>query len=327
MRLAYLGGGSLGATELKERTFDGCVALATVSLPASLRRIGTSAFNGCISLSEIALPGHITDIGASAFSGCIALAKIELPQSLQTLDSNVFSGCTALEAVDLPDGLKKLGSALFKDCVELKEIIIPPLVTDLPDYLFSGCVKLEKVTILGEEVAFIGAKAFYECESLNRMDVPDTVTIIGQNAFGKCPYLFGISVPDTAIKMGHNILLDTPAIIGFNADKEMVAKKEAGEEVDLDAYSNPELGHMVFYFDYRTKYQFVEMDMWTALRDALPERCPHCGSTKIKSSGKTIYSLAWELSAATEPISASFICYDKDCGAGFTHTLEKTPAE
>jgi len=80
-------------------------------------------------------------------------------------------------------------------------------------------------------------------------------------------------------------------------------------------------------YSYRTKYQIVEMDMWTTLRDVLPERCPHCGSTKIKPSGKTTYTLAWELSAADEPLPASFICYDKHCGAGFSHALEKQELE
>ena len=133
-----------------------------------------------------------------------------------------------------------------------------------------------------------------------------------------------IGVPDSAITMGDDILSNSgEMIVGIHEDKQMVADVDAGVEVDLDAYSHPELGHMVFFFDYRTKYHMVDLDMWNALFAALPEACPACGSTKIRITGKTLYQTFFEFSNSPGAVQSSWICYDEHCGAGFQYELSK----
>lgn len=59
-------------------TFDGCTALATVSLPRRLSAIGENAFRSCAALTAITLPPHVKEIHDTAFSGCTALREVSL---------------------------------------------------------------------------------------------------------------------------------------------------------------------------------------------------------------------------------------------------------
>ena len=49
----------------------------------------------------------------------------------------------------------------------------------------------------------IGSHAFYQCENLTRVDIPDSVTVIGDSAFGRCKYLNNIHIPNSVTRIGH----------------------------------------------------------------------------------------------------------------------------
>lgn len=51
-----------GFTEIKPRTFYGCQALTSVTLPESIQTIGELAFYGCESLASISFPAGLTNI-------------------------------------------------------------------------------------------------------------------------------------------------------------------------------------------------------------------------------------------------------------------------
>lgn len=63
------------ATDIEDGTFDGCVNLTSVSVPATVDYIGNNAFNGCSSLESLSFTG-IKGIGDNAFSGCDNLTTI-----------------------------------------------------------------------------------------------------------------------------------------------------------------------------------------------------------------------------------------------------------
>ena len=342
-----------GVSTVGTACFDGCTSLSAITLPQGINSLPERAFNNCTALEEISLPESVTSIGMSAFGGCTSLKRAELPRvriiegsafsrctslkeviyphdpekdrniSLTEIGTNAFSECAALESFPLPESVTTLGDGAFRGCESLTEAVIPTAVGVIPGYLFDGCKNLGSVTIKSEKLVTIGPKAFADCESLNTVGIPDTVTIIGKNAFENCSFLFGIGIPDAAITIGSDILAGTEGtVVGFNEDKEMVAQADAGIEVDLNSYARPELGHMVFYFDYRTKYHLIALDMWRSLSAALPKECPECGSTKIRLSGRTMLALSYEF-AAENTLDATFICFSPHCGKSFTHTLTK----
>ncbi|MBE6086490.1 MAG: cell wall-binding protein [Clostridium beijerinckii] len=54
------------------------------------------------------------------------------------------------------------------------------------------------------EIKSIGNSAFYECEYLTDVTIPDGVTSIGNNAFGRCVSLKSIIIPDSVESIGHD---------------------------------------------------------------------------------------------------------------------------
>ena len=68
----------------------------SLSLPESVRHIGTSAFDGCSKLSEILLPQNLTSIAPYAFEYCTGLSSFFIPQQLDELGYGALYNCTGL---------------------------------------------------------------------------------------------------------------------------------------------------------------------------------------------------------------------------------------
>mgnify|MGYP002857192795 CR=1 FL=1 len=68
--------GVLGMTSIGESAFDGCSALAGITIPSGVTSIGNYAFEGCTGLTSIEIPSIVTSIGEGAFLSCSGLTSI-----------------------------------------------------------------------------------------------------------------------------------------------------------------------------------------------------------------------------------------------------------
>lgn len=59
-----------GWAEIEAYAFKNCKELKSITLPASLKAIGTQAFEGCENLWEITIPSSVESIGYCAFKDC-----------------------------------------------------------------------------------------------------------------------------------------------------------------------------------------------------------------------------------------------------------------
>lgn len=59
-----------GWTVIEGFAFKGCKDLKSITLPSSLKTIGTRAFEGCENLREITIPSSVDSIGDCAFKDC-----------------------------------------------------------------------------------------------------------------------------------------------------------------------------------------------------------------------------------------------------------------
>lgn len=90
-----------------EHAFEGS-ALTSVTLPASVRDIGTAAFRNCARLtSAVILSGGELTIGNYAFYGCGLLEEVSFDGNLRVLTagSHAFDNCVSLKDFLLPDTL------------------------------------------------------------------------------------------------------------------------------------------------------------------------------------------------------------------------------
>lgn len=88
-----------GTRRIAPAAFAYAVKLASVSLPATLRTLGTCAFSRS-GLTGVEVPEGVVDI-SDAFCGAKKLKEVSLPSTLRRIDDGAFHDCAALRRVDL----------------------------------------------------------------------------------------------------------------------------------------------------------------------------------------------------------------------------------
>ena len=152
----------------------------TVSLPKSMRRIGTEAFDGCRELKEISIPSGVISIEPKAFRNCKKLTSITLPDTLETIWSDAFAGCERLRDIFVAEGSRnyRVVDKLVLTA-DGKKVVLCPAV-------YSGaCVIPDGVQ---------SVDGFYDCKKLTDVTLPDSVRSV--HGFCGCTNLTTINIPD-----------------------------------------------------------------------------------------------------------------------------------
>lgn len=152
------------------------------------------AFEDEDGITSVTLPASVTRVGSHAFYDCDSLTHVTLAEdsALATIGSYAFDKCSSLTSMTLPASVTEMGMGAFQDCAALTEVTFAEQgkLAVIPDYAFSQCERLETVALPAEGVLdYIGEWAFYGCESLASVTVPASVTEIGRYAFRGCAAL------------------------------------------------------------------------------------------------------------------------------------------
>ena len=174
-----------------------------VVIPAEIEscpvvEISDAAFYHCSQLKTITIPATVTKIGKMAFAGCVQLTAVKYvdDKNITIIDEYAFAYCKSLASITLPDTLTVLGEGAFFQCAALPSINIPAVVrnaeskvqsgiTTISDMTFMGCESLTTVTG-GEGVEVIGNYAFRGCAKLTSVSLSSVLTKIGDYAFSGC---------------------------------------------------------------------------------------------------------------------------------------------
>ena len=229
-----LGGSKV--TSIWRNAFKDCHGLKSLTIPQSVRDIGSWAFCGCSGLTSVTMPENLTKIEQGVFYHCERLASVTLPQRLVSIGANAFMGCRKLAPVTIPLSVTNIGEAAFAYCLEMQHIdvevgnqvfasidgvvytkdraelvvcpsgmtsvTIPDSVMKIRNGSFTGCEGLMSLTI-PSAVKSIGAWAF-SGSRLTSLPLPQGLSDIEGATFWGCHNLTSVTIPDSVTSIGGN---------------------------------------------------------------------------------------------------------------------------
>lgn len=137
--------------EIEDSMFSS-TSIQKITLPDSVKVIGTNAFNGSVNLKEVVLSekSKLETIKAGAFSGCSSLKTIDL-KNVKEIGKNAFYGCNSIKKLYLSKKLEKVGEGAFKYLANQSEIILQDIRTKS---LLNGKYTLSKTSVKLDSSAF-----------------------------------------------------------------------------------------------------------------------------------------------------------------------------
>lgn len=171
---------------------DTSSTLFTGRVPYGVHYIQDEAFADTNYIS-ISLPDSVKQLGSGLFGNCTSLQKVKLPSELTELSPYLFAGCSSLKSVTFPTQIKTFAEGMFFNCSSLEEVPFRIGIETLPDYVFAECKSLTSI-VFPESVNYIGAKAFSNCKNLTSIVLPSNIQTIKPDAFEGCENLHNIRI-------------------------------------------------------------------------------------------------------------------------------------
>lgn len=163
------------------------------------------AGEGAAKATEIVIPSTyeglpVTTVGS--FKDCSKLASITIPDSVTSVGS--FTGTAYYENENnWQNGVLYIGKHLLKAKKEISgSYQIKSGTRTISSSAFYGCEELTELTI-PDSVVTIGSAAFYNCNKMTSVKIGNSVTTIGYSAFQDCSALTSVILPDSLTSLGY----------------------------------------------------------------------------------------------------------------------------
>lgn len=196
-----------------------------IVFPKSMENIKYRAFYQHPTLQSVVFNGY-TNIDDYAFNGCYSLESVTYAVGNEygsyKIGSNAFEKCEKLKTVQFAEGLYSLGSLGSYAFSEsgLIEIIIPG--ANIGEKAFYGCQSLQRVNI-EEGTSYIGVSAFEGCRSLENIVLPKSVEEIRKSAFAYNTKLKSINIPESVTSIGGSAFYGCTGELTINC-KQLIEK-------------------------------------------------------------------------------------------------------
>ena len=211
--------GNCNLEAIEANAFANAESLESFNFPKTVTKIGRNAFTGCTNMATatFAEDADIQKIGEGAFADC-GLTSISIPKKVQTIEREAFRNCKVLNKIDVTEFTTEISPEAFKYCNNLTDINVSKrntVYSSVDGYLLSKD-KTELLifppgkansnfTLLPPSIEKIGKFAFYDCQALTNVTIPNKVTTIGERAFGLCKNLNTITFLCDAMINPNNI--------------------------------------------------------------------------------------------------------------------------
>ena len=189
---------SEGVLEIGHEAFADCPWLATVQLPASLKRVEEEAFSG----------GPDELVGESSFRWSSAvqygLRQISVAsgnQSIVVKDGvliDVNQGlaivcCVSAKSVSIPEGVTTIGEDCFAYCLNLETVEFPESLREVGEEAFVFCRSLKRLDFSNTRLRHVNWNCFCGCDSLREVRFPASLRQLGALSFCWCRSLAAVT--------------------------------------------------------------------------------------------------------------------------------------
>ena len=214
--------------------FAECSSLNEFTVSKYVNQIGYRVFYNCLSLEKLnynAIDATISDewLGVCYYDDivyCPSLNTIKIGDCVRSIPPAFVMGCKELTEISLPRSVESIGNAAFAECIGLKDIYIPENVLYIDVYAFHGCLNLEKIVVsplnavydsrnscnaiietkfnkliigcanskFDDSITIIGDDAFFGCQKLESIILPQNLHYIESGAFSLCENLKNITI-------------------------------------------------------------------------------------------------------------------------------------
>jgi hypothetical protein len=204
-------------TTINQGAFQGCSALASITIPTGVTTIGMSVFQGCSALASVTIPTGLVTISDSAFQGCSALASVTIPIGVTSITTSMFQGCSALASVTIPISVTSIGVSAFQDCSALASVLLPRVndFNTISASAFQGCSKITNIMI-PNNVTLIDTSAFQGCSKITSVTIPSSITGVNNSVFQGCSSLTSVTIPNTIFTIGIRWFQGCSSLTSFN---------------------------------------------------------------------------------------------------------------
>ncbi len=188
--------------------FENCDSLTSIIIPESITSISNRLFFGCMSLSSVTIPNSVTSIGDDAFYLCRNLTSITIPNTVTSIGIHAFAW-SGLTSITIPTSVKSIGYSAFFDC-KFADVTIPYSVTKIDFGAFNNCnINVDKdnpvfTSVDGALYSKDTTKLFvFPCRNIKTYKIPPSVKSFAFRALSDCNILNSVSIPASLTNIGN----------------------------------------------------------------------------------------------------------------------------
>ncbi len=171
-------------------------------------------------LLSVTLPDTVKTIGSFAFASSTSLESVNIPEGVEIIPEECFRSCESIKSISLPESVREIKDSAFKDCKELECVQMKGIV-NVENKAFYQCHKLEKVAY-SDNLKSIGEDAFYFCNLTGDFDL-STVEKIGERAFGFNQNIKKVALNDDLTILEDRVFYNCRALEEINFPSKLVS--------------------------------------------------------------------------------------------------------
>lgn len=225
--LGYL----FGASRHEDNARDIPASLKCLRITGDWQTMPAYSLFDCNDLICIDLPDGVTVIEKFALYHCASLKQIDGLEKVVTFGDRALMDCSDLQIVTIGNQAQSIGFGAFEGCDSIRSLTLPFVGYNRTENTYLGYIfgsaqpdfakgfyppSLARIT-LTDACQTLEHYAFFECETLKEIVLPNTLTSIGVRAFYGCISLWSIQLPNSVTTVRELAFANCDALttIGF----------------------------------------------------------------------------------------------------------------